>query len=83
MTMIHVPVPEDIFAALRRSPAELANELCLAAAVHWYARGLLSQERAAQLAGMDRTDFLLALAREGVDAFTVDLRSLREELKGD
>jgi predicted HTH domain antitoxin len=81
MAMIHVPVPEDIFAALRRSPAELADELRLAAAVHWYARGLLSQERAAQLAGMDRTDFLLALAREGVDAFVVDLRSLRDELK--
>ena len=35
---------------------------------------------AAQLAGLDRTDFLMALAREGVDAFVVDMDSLRREL---
>ncbi len=55
----------------------------LAAAIFWYSRGMLSQERAAQLAGMDRTDFILALAREGVDAFVVDMRSLRKELADD
>jgi len=54
----------------------------LAAAVHWYSRGLISQERAAQVAGLDRTDFMLALAREGVDAFAVDMNSLRRELAG-
>lgn len=81
MTTIHMTVPEDVFAALRRSPTELADEMRLAAAVHWYQRGLLSQERAAQLAGLDRTEFLLALAREGVDAFAVDVRALRAELE--
>jgi len=39
------------------------------------------EERAASIAGLDRTDFLLALAREGVDAFKVDLVSLRKELE--
>jgi hypothetical protein len=29
---------------------------------------------------LDRTDFILALAREGVDAFAVDMDSLRREL---
>ena len=71
---------DEAFAAIRRSPSEFAEELRLAAAVHWYARGLVSQERAAQIAGLDRTDFLLALAREGVDAFVVDMDSLRREL---
>lgn len=52
----------------------------LAAAMHWYERGAISQERAAEIAGLDRTDFLVALAREGVDAFIVDLHSLRTEL---
>ena len=61
-------------------PGGTEVELRLAAAIFWYSRGMLSQERAAQLAGMDRTDFILALAREEVDAFVVDMRSLREEL---
>ncbi len=83
MTTIELSLPDEVFAALHRAPAELAAELCLAAAIFWYSRGLLSQERAAQLAGMDRTDFILALAREGVDAFVVDMRSLRKELADD
>ncbi len=58
----------------------MAGALRLASTVHWYSRGLISQERAAQIAGLDRTDFILALAREGVDAFAVDMDSLRREL---
>jgi predicted HTH domain antitoxin len=75
-----VTVPDEAFAALRRSPTEFADALRLAAAIHWYWRGMVSQERAAQIAGLDRTDFLMALAREGVDAFTVDMKSLEREL---
>ena len=80
MVTVQVQLPEEAFSALRRSPDEMAGDLRLAAAVHWYSRGLMSQERAAQVAGLDRTDFILALAREGVDAFAVDLTSLRREL---
>ena len=83
MTTLEIALPEEVFAALRRSPEELGREMRLAAAVYWYAKGEISQERAAEIAGMDRTDFLLALAREGVDAFTVDLASLRRELADD
>ena len=80
MTTIELAMPDEAFSALRRSPAEFGNEMRLAAAIHWYSRGLISQERAASIASLDRTDFLLALAREGVDACTVDLESLRREL---
>lgn len=80
MVNLQVPMPEEAFSALRRSPDELVSDLRLAAAVHWYERGLISQERAAQIAGLDRTDFLLALSREGVDVFTIDVNSLRREL---
>lgn len=74
-------VDEGVFSALRRSPDEFANEMRLAAAIHWYKRGQISQEKAAQVAGMDRTDFLLALAREGEDAFVVGFADLDRELK--
>lgn len=80
MTTVTLQFPEDVFSALRRSPQELAAELRLAAAIHWYARGEVSQEKAAQIAGLDRTDFLFALAREEVDAFVIDFDDLEREL---
>jgi predicted HTH domain antitoxin len=80
MVTLQVQLPEETFSALRRSPDEMAGDLRLAAAVHWYSLDLISQERAAQLAGLDRTDFILALSREGVDGFAVDMNSLRREL---
>ena len=81
MTTITIDLPEDAFAALRRSPAEFAREMRLAAAIHWYSRGEISQERAAEIAALDRTDFLLALAERRVDAFAVDWETLDEEVK--
>jgi predicted HTH domain antitoxin len=62
------------------SPDELGPELRLAAAVQWYSHGRISQEWAAQIAGLDRTDFLLALARLGRDSFGVDFDDLDREL---
>lgn len=81
MATLTLDLPEGVFSALRRSPEEFARDLRLAAAIHWYARGQVSQEKAAQIAGLDRTDFLLALAREGVDAFVVDFEDLERELR--
>lgn len=81
MSVVTLEMPEDVFSALRRSPEELGRELRLAAAIHWYQRGEVSQEKAALIAGLDRTDFLMALAREGVDAFTVSVEELRHELE--
>jgi predicted HTH domain antitoxin len=78
---VHLELPEDLFSALRRSPDEFVQEMRLAAAIHWYERGQVSQEKAAQIAGLDRTDFLAALAREGVNVFAVDQEDLKRELE--
>jgi predicted HTH domain antitoxin len=83
MTSLTVTVPESSLSALRRSPSEFATEMKLAAAIHWYARGLISQERAGELAGLNRRDFLRALVRDGVDVFVVDEDSLARELAAD
>jgi predicted HTH domain antitoxin len=77
---MQVDLPIEVFSALRRSPEEFVREMRLAAAIHWYGRGEVSQEKAAQIAGLDRTDFLFALARAQVDAFAVDVDDLRREL---
>ena len=80
MITVTVKLPEEVFSALRRSPEEFVREMRLAAAIHWYARGEISQEKAAHIAGLDRADFLLALAREQADAFVVDFDDLKREL---
>jgi predicted HTH domain antitoxin len=59
---------------------ELPDEVRLAVAIRWYSQGLVSQERAAAIADLDRTDFLMALARERVDAFHVDFDQLAREI---
>lgn len=81
MMEITMKLDEEVLSSLRRSPSEFAREMRLAAAIQWYKRGEISQENAAQVAGLDRTDFLLALAREGEDAFVVDFAGLDRELK--
>ena len=80
MIPLTVTVPDSAFSAVRRSPAEFAREMKLAAAIHWYQRGTLSQERAAELAGLNRRDFIHVLANEGIDVFVLDNDSLAREL---
>ncbi len=80
MTTVTLQFPDGIFSALRRSPEEFARELRLAAAILWYERGEISQEKAAQVAGLTRTQFLLELARTKSEAFVVDFDDLRREL---
>jgi hypothetical protein len=43
---------------------------------------LISQEKAAGIAGMSRWGFLDALAREQKDVFMVDIDSVKRELEG-
>lgn len=80
MPTVTLNLPEEVFSALRRSPDEFVRELRLAAAIHWYERGEISQEKAAGIAGVDRTEFLAALAREKAEAFLVDFEDLKREL---
>ena len=54
MTALTLAIPDSALSALRRSPTEFGREMKLAAAIHWYGRGLMSQERAAELAERDK-----------------------------
>lgn len=83
MTTLTLTLPETVFSTRRKAPEDFLMDLRLAAAIHWYQRSEISQEKAAQIAGLDRTNFLLALAREQVDAFVVDFDDLDRELARD
>ena len=80
MPTIQIDLPPDAFTTLRRSPEEFGREMCLAAAIHWYSTGVVSQEKAAELAGLHRIDFLAELARRKVDVIQVDITDLEKEL---
>ena len=74
-------LPEGAFSALRSEPAELGRELRLAAAVKWYEMRLVSQGRAAEIAGLSRAAFLEALNRFGVSALQYSAEEVTEEAK--
>lgn len=80
MTTLTMELPETVYSVLHCSPDDLGSELRVAAALQWYSQGRVSQEWAAKIAGMDRTDFLLTLARLGKDSFNVDPEDLDREL---
>ena len=74
-----IDLPEDVFALLRTSPTEFVGELRLAAAVKWYELGMISQGKAAELAGVSRQKFLVALHRFKVSPFQVTPEELARE----
>ena len=60
---ITLDIPEKVLLAEKADEASFARELRLLAAVKLYELGRLSSGRAAELAGMPRVEFLLALGR--------------------
>lgn len=66
---LEIEVPESTFSALRQAPRELSACLRLMAAAKLYELGDLSQERAAELSGLSRQEFLASLSQLGVSPF--------------
>ncbi len=81
MKSITIDLPDDVALPFARSDEEFARELRLAAAIFWYDRGLISQGRGAEIAGLTRADFLDALFRANVPASQVTIEELKEELE--
>ena len=69
-----VDITDELLAAMPQDPA--AHELRVAAAALWYEKGLISQGRAANIAGLSRAEFMLALNRYGVSPFQETVEDL-------
>ncbi|OHE56651.1 MAG: hypothetical protein A2Z47_00135 [Thermodesulfovibrio sp. RBG_19FT_COMBO_42_12] len=78
--ILKLEMPEGAFSALREDPEGLARELRLTAASKWYEMGMISQEKAAEIAGLSRADFIFALAKYGVSPFQYTIEEIKEEL---
>jgi len=83
MPTIEVMLPEDVFLALRKSPGEVACDVRVAAAAEWYAEGLVSQGKAAELAGLSRPELLDELAKRKVPVIQMTVEELKAELAGE
>ena len=78
--VLEIDMPETAFSSIRKSPFEFAAEMRLAAAVKWYEMGMISQEKAAEVAGLSRADFIFSLARFEVSPFQYTAEEIKDEL---
>jgi len=78
---ITIEVPDEMTSLGGGTDEQFARELRLAAAIFWYERGMISQGKGAEIAGLSRADFLDALFRAQVPACQVTIEELKEELE--
>ncbi len=83
MKTITIDLPEDVDLPVTSTDEDFARALRLAAAIFWYDRGLISQGKGAEIAGLTRTEFIDALGRAQVPACQVTAEELKEEVAFD
>jgi hypothetical protein len=66
---LQIDLADDVVLGMQKDDRTLAAEMRLAAAAKWYECGMLSQERAASVAGMQRGEFLASLTRFEVSPY--------------
>jgi hypothetical protein len=81
MTTVQIALPDEVFSTMHMSPGEVADEMRVAAAAIWYAKGLISQGQGAEIARMSRTDFMRTLSDVGVSPFQETLEEVQESLR--
>lgn len=80
---VSLNLPQSVFSALRQDPDSFVGEMRLAAAVKWYEMHQISQAKAAEIAGLSRSEFLTALARFGISPFQYEADEIVAEVAGD
>ncbi len=77
---ISLQIPEETLIILKEQPVSFAQKLQMLAALKLYELGKLSSGRAAQLAGVTRVEFLMALGDCQVSPFALDAETLAQDV---
>lgn len=80
MSAVNLDIPEETLISLKTDAESFARDLKLLGAMKLFELGKLSSGRAAQLAGMTRVEFLLALRHYQVSPFQMTAEELREDV---
>ena len=80
-TEITILLPDDAFSALRTSREGFAREMLLAACAKWYELGIISQSKAAEVAGVSRQEFLTELSKFNVSPFQENLKEIQDQFQ--
>lgn len=80
MTTITVDLPETVFSALHMVPDDFVKEMRIAAAIKWYEQTRISQDKAAEVAGLTRAAFIVELSKAKVSPFQMTEESLKEDM---
>lgn len=81
MSTVQLEIPEEVLISLKETPATIAREMQILAAVKLFELGKLSSGRAAQLAGMPRVQFLLLLGKYQVSPFSLTTEELERDVQ--
>jgi predicted HTH domain antitoxin len=76
---VSIELPRSVLTTLRLEPESFGKELRLAAAVKWYEIGMISQSKAAEVAGVSRAEFLTSLGRFSVSPFQYNADEIKAE----
>jgi predicted HTH domain antitoxin len=75
-----IELPADALGFIGRTPEGIAKAVRLAAAIEWYREGRVSQGQGAEIAGLNRAQFLDELFRAKVPACQVTIDELMEKV---
>ena len=79
---ISFDVPQELLASLNTGPVDLEKNMRLVAAMTYFQEKKLSLGKAAQLAGLNRLEFMDQLAQKGIVVFDYDESILHSDLRG-
>lgn len=78
---INIPVSEEVLFVLKKDEKSLCEEARRILAVQFFKERKLSLGKAAELAGMDKDDFVILLGRNQIDIYQYTERELEEEFE--
>ncbi len=81
MKTLEIPYPEELPETLGKSPEAFEQELRFLVAAKLYELGRISSGRAAELAGLERVEFLNNLGRYHISIFNYPLEELDREIQ--